>query len=664
MGMYDEYSDLTDIESDGYGVSSSKKKSGAKEKATASTGGFRVKNALKVPRPTTYTVQALYEQIHSCDINLEPDYQRDVVWPEAKQIGIIDSIFRNFYIPPVIFAVNTSDDGSETRTCIDGKQRLTSMYRFMDGLIPHKDPFTSEKLWYKDAGQSKGSRNKKILPEKYRRLFANKQIVCVEYHDITDQDEREIFQRVQLGMALTPAEKLQVINSPRAQFIRELQANYLKEQGGGLNTSALDWDRSRGADFRCLAQAIYTIDKYSAASKTAPTILQLEKWLSDGTALTPTFQSKIQDTFSILVLLVHEKSTKAVFKKHAKVSPVEFVLIVVLIAVWKDKMSLAELSEAIGNMREDVRVYHADIRMNTKVTKTMLDFMRGLKASKTLPEQSAGAVVKSNPPLTSGEKRKRGVNKMEVDDGTIDDSDSRNQSEDEQLAKKMKRSAAAAAITSNTATTSPPNPRPTLTARPSAALRLASEVPTGEKDQPQLLQSQTQPQTQPQPMPPTFQAAPPRMDRLAGVRAARAAAGLGQSQTQTQVPPIGPARTQSILNGDGLKSPRTPTALPSPGLTLMGFKGGIGVPISSSQPVNQFSPSSSNTNAIPIPVPPTLSSNSAEPMSWVPPILNSGREETERQRKERERWEVERYGRVQHHFLPEHSGWGVNRKSR
>src|SRR5262245_52125193 len=74
----------------------------------------------------------------------------DVVWPEHKQIGVIDSIIRNFYLPPVIFckqqqtfyllsivcsllkinsAVNNFEDGSETRTCIDGKQRLTSIYR-------------------------------------------------------------------------------------------------------------------------------------------------------------------------------------------------------------------------------------------------------------------------------------------------------------------------------------------------------------------------------------------------------------------------------------------------------------------------------------------------------------------------------------------------------
>ena len=27
----------------------------------------------------------------------------DVVWSEQKQIGLIDSVFRNYYIPPIIF---------------------------------------------------------------------------------------------------------------------------------------------------------------------------------------------------------------------------------------------------------------------------------------------------------------------------------------------------------------------------------------------------------------------------------------------------------------------------------------------------------------------------------------------------------------------------------
>ena len=50
----------------------------------------------------------------------------DVVWPEAKQIGLIDSIFRNFYIPPIVFAVQRDEEGEEVRICVDGKQVCSS----------------------------------------------------------------------------------------------------------------------------------------------------------------------------------------------------------------------------------------------------------------------------------------------------------------------------------------------------------------------------------------------------------------------------------------------------------------------------------------------------------------------------------------------------------
>lgn len=79
--------------------------------------------------------------IHDGGIELNPVYQRgivfhpqgekerliksektDVVWPETKQVGLIDSLFRNFFIPPVIFAVHVNNEGEEVRICVDGKQ--------------------------------------------------------------------------------------------------------------------------------------------------------------------------------------------------------------------------------------------------------------------------------------------------------------------------------------------------------------------------------------------------------------------------------------------------------------------------------------------------------------------------------------------------------------
>ena len=63
---------------------------------------------------------------------------------------------------------------------------------------------SGEKLWYKDVQtMGKTSRARRLLPEEYRKTFANKQIVCVEYQDITDADEREIFQ-VRHGLYFPP----------------------------------------------------------------------------------------------------------------------------------------------------------------------------------------------------------------------------------------------------------------------------------------------------------------------------------------------------------------------------------------------------------------------------------------------------------------------------
>ncbi|KAG1903461.1 uncharacterized protein F5891DRAFT_1212172 [Suillus fuscotomentosus] len=374
--------------------------------------GYILRNVLKLPRTTTYTTQALYEQIIGNDINLEPEYQRDVVWPEPKQVGLIDSILRNFYIPPVIFVSHQHSDGSETKTCVDGKQRLTSIQRFMDGLVGHiclscaiqlteffrfivsdssfiftsnrnkhsvdKDSQTGDKYWYKpnisnQSGRSAGY----ILPDKYRRLFANKQIVCIEYQDLPDFEEREIFQRVQLGMALTPAEKLQVINTPMTSGWRRL-----------------DWDRSRGGDFRCIAQALYCISKYPSLQSVG-TVLQIEKWLHNPVRRTKSkkkesdddedltkdeiYLSCIHDTFRVFSQLVSDPELCSIFLQSGwRISPVEFITICLLISVEKDKLQLRALADKLARMREAVREEHVDIRMNARVAKTLLDFVKGI----------------------------------------------------------------------------------------------------------------------------------------------------------------------------------------------------------------------------------------------------------------------------------------------
>ena len=56
MNSDDDFSDLTDLESDEYKEKPKRKQAGK----TAKDNGYRIKNVLKVPRATTYTAQALY----------------------------------------------------------------------------------------------------------------------------------------------------------------------------------------------------------------------------------------------------------------------------------------------------------------------------------------------------------------------------------------------------------------------------------------------------------------------------------------------------------------------------------------------------------------------------------------------------------------------------
>jgi hypothetical protein len=53
--------------------------------------------------------------------------------------------------------------------------------------MAHRD--SKRKYWYKQKAGKTG----KQLPTKYQRMFSNKQIVCIEYMEITQDDEREIF---------------------------------------------------------------------------------------------------------------------------------------------------------------------------------------------------------------------------------------------------------------------------------------------------------------------------------------------------------------------------------------------------------------------------------------------------------------------------------------
>ncbi|KAF8263618.1 hypothetical protein EI94DRAFT_1703872 [Lactarius quietus] len=304
---------------------------------------YTITQALRPPRSTSYSVRSLY----------------DVVWAESKQIGLIDSVIRNYYIPPLIFAVSTAQDGSETRICIDGKQRLTSIQTCQvygwpcpggakvtnasggrpwdlgpfgptcgvvchSGVVVFTDPMhfhfrflietisPQNVIGGRNMGQCKG-----LLPKTLQQAFANKQIVCVEYDGLTSEQDVK-FSKFVFGSFLVRA------RSPTSVFSVSSSSQVLGDDGFG---HSFDWGRARGKDFH-------------------------------GLALSSTSSSNFRrEPFA------------------QRVSPIEFVMIGVMIYVKRETLSLTQLSHAVEKMRADVRSAERDVRTNGRTTKLLFKFI-------------------------------------------------------------------------------------------------------------------------------------------------------------------------------------------------------------------------------------------------------------------------------------------------
>lgn len=81
------------------------------------------------------TISELFERYKLDKINLEPPYQRrGDVWDVEKQGFLIDSILKNYPVPPIFLHQKIdSETGKTMYDVIDGKQRLTAIIAFLNG---------------------------------------------------------------------------------------------------------------------------------------------------------------------------------------------------------------------------------------------------------------------------------------------------------------------------------------------------------------------------------------------------------------------------------------------------------------------------------------------------------------------------------------------------
>ncbi|KAJ3537046.1 hypothetical protein NM688_g6746 [Phlebia brevispora] len=333
-----------------------------------SESDFTIRDRLPAPVALQYTTEELHRLIHEGVIDLSPPYQREVVWPEVKQSRLIDSIYRNYYVPPVVFA-QVIDDGAPVLRCVDGKQRLTSIQRFFDGHIPYRDPKTGKAYWYAMPEQAK---SKLEVPNKWKNDFSAKRITCIKYEGLPSGLERDIFQRVQLGMPLSAAEKLQAIASPWSEWISDLSRRMLTSETGLQDK--IDVDLGRGRDFQILASLVYCCD--GIPSRTVASSTKLEQFLLRTDRPRSEFMQHMSDVLKTLWVIAEDNDLNMAFTSiKQRVAPVEFVFIGVLLYVLRE-CTRKQRAHALMDLRISVRdAFQGNVRLREDVQRFLWDFV-------------------------------------------------------------------------------------------------------------------------------------------------------------------------------------------------------------------------------------------------------------------------------------------------
>ncbi|MDI6903083.1 MAG: DUF262 domain-containing protein [Methanocellales archaeon] len=161
---------------------------------------------VRVEPKTIYDLYGLYRDEK---ITWNTEYQRSEVWKEPKKQKLIDSIIKGYSIGMIFF--RKKDDKYEV---LDGQQRLRSIFDYMNDDFPTSSEFTPEfaEKKYSELEQDR---------ERYPGFIAHK-ITVAEISDVDDETTADIFLRLQEGVPLNTAEKLNASRGKMRNLIVEL----------------------------------------------------------------------------------------------------------------------------------------------------------------------------------------------------------------------------------------------------------------------------------------------------------------------------------------------------------------------------------------------------------------------------------------------------------
>jgi hypothetical protein len=215
--------------------------------------------------PSDPDIQTIVRRIREDELDLQPDFQRGEVWSESKKRRLIDTILRNWHIPP-IHVIDRPD--THKQEVLDGQQRLAAIRDFVDGVIRvdgKVEPYSSEIAAADNCTYE-------TLPPNLRRRFDRFTLRVFSITDFDPSEPGELFFRLNQPVSLTAAEQRNAFFGPVRGQIRALCERFsefnLSERFVGFSNSRMAYDDT-------VAKVCLSLERNSIAEKiTAATITE------------------------------------------------------------------------------------------------------------------------------------------------------------------------------------------------------------------------------------------------------------------------------------------------------------------------------------------------------------------------------------------------------
>lgn len=201
-------------------------------------------------------IKTLVTRIEDEALDLQPDFQRGEVWSDVKKRKLIDSILRNWHVPP-IHVIELDNANQEV---LDGQQRLVAIRDFVNNEFPvdgtiepsHPDLLRLDNHYYRD------------LPDIVRKRFDRYTIRVLVITEYEPEEPFELFYRLNQPANLTPAEQRNAFFGPARHQVKELAA-YM--EAVGLDKSFLGFSNSRMAYDDIIAKLCLALERGTLREK-------------------------------------------------------------------------------------------------------------------------------------------------------------------------------------------------------------------------------------------------------------------------------------------------------------------------------------------------------------------------------------------------------------